>query len=64
MIRKPGDELFHLYFGRLCRCNVPNRDISRKTTIFKIDLAEFIPLSVSRTGVRYRSHVQWTGAAW
>lgn len=57
MIRKPWDLncfffiYIYIYFGCLCRCNDPNGDISRKITIFKIERAEFISLSVSRIGV-------------
>lgn len=48
MIRKPWDlNCIFIYFG----CLIPNGDISRKITIFKMDHAEFISSSVSRIGV-------------
>lgn len=57
MIRKPWDIYIFLIDVKF-----PDIEISREITIFKVYLAQFISSSVSRIGMDYRSHTQWTGA--
>lgn len=59
MIRQPWDLNLYIY---ILDIKFSDRDISREITIFKVYLAQFVSSSVSRIGMGYRSHTQWTGA--